>query len=85
MIQSVGGVISTEQPESEHVHHGFMRKDDMGQTIMVTCSVPYHQHFDGDGEWLSCDAANKKQRVGGRVIKSVGHSTGTDMPVNLPR
>lgn len=87
MIVSAGGVISTDQPESNYVHTGFTRKDETGTTIIVTCTVPYHAHFDAEGEWLTCDQANKfwGSRMG-RVIKHPGAGVDTSgQPLNLPR
>ncbi len=87
MIKSDGQTISTEQPESMHVHTGFSRKDETGQTIMVTCPVPYHEHFNGDGDWLSCDEAHRFQgNRSGRVLRNPGYEPqGTGLSVNLPR
>ena len=87
MVVSDGQTISTEQPESMHVHTGFVRKDEMGQAVLVTCPVAYHQHFTADGEWLSCDDAYKfRGNTTGRVLKNSGHQDqAAGLPINLPR
>jgi hypothetical protein len=81
MIKSENGVMSTS--DDSVLHLGWT--DSFGN--VHNCTTPLHLHRDVDGTLLSCEQAEKVQRMGGITIKRIGPSEKQAFsgPINLPR